>query len=136
MRHSASTSAGHAAHDLVEAVILDGAMIDLGPVALAQPDQHHFHQAAFDLAGEVGVRLDPAANQHVVGLEGMAVEVHRKPFGALRQTMTVSMLERIGQPSGLLGDAVRSSTCRCPSAVPPPWLPIAATMNGLAQQYE
>ncbi len=43
--------AGHAADDLIEAEILDRAVIDLRPLALAQPDQEHLHQSAFDLAG-------------------------------------------------------------------------------------
>ena len=70
--------AADALDDLAEGVILKRAVIDLGPVVIAQPDQHHLHQAAFDLAGEIGVRLDAAANQHVVGLEGLAVEIDRK----------------------------------------------------------
>ena len=49
-----------AANNLVEAVIWN-AVIDLRAVVLAQADQHHFHEAAFDVADEIGVRLDPAA---------------------------------------------------------------------------
>ena len=44
--------AGHAADDLVEAEVLDRAVIDLRPFALAQADQEHLHQAAFDRAGK------------------------------------------------------------------------------------
>ena len=72
-------------------------MIDLGPFVLAQADEHHLHQAAFDVADEARVRLDAVADQHVVGLEGVAVEVDGKP-SAVWPTTTVSMLERIGQP--------------------------------------
>ena len=35
------------------------------------------------------------------------------------------MLERIGQPTERFGDAVGSDQLRWPSAVPPPWLPMA-----------
>ena len=44
------------------------------------------------------MRFDPAADQHMVGLEGVAIEMDRKAFGVW-QTTTVSMLERIGQPT-------------------------------------
>ena len=105
---------GHAADDLVEAEVLDRAVIDLRPFAVAQPDQQHLHQAAFDRAGEAGVRLDAVADQHVIGLEGQAVEVDRKTLDLWCRrlaclgsgtaaphwpTTTVSMLERIGQPT-------------------------------------
>ena len=42
--------AGHAADDLGEAEVLDRAVIDLRPFAIAQPDQQHFHQSALDRA--------------------------------------------------------------------------------------
>ena len=89
---------GRAADDLVEAEILDRAVIDLRPLALAQPDQEHFHQSAFDRAGEAGMRLDAVADQHVIGLEGRPVKMDRKPFRR-PATTTVSMLDRIGQPT-------------------------------------
>ena len=42
------------------------------------------------------------------------------------------MLERIGQPTDAALMPYDSSTCRWPSAVPPPWLPIAGTSSGSA----
>ena len=42
------------------------------------------------------------------------------------------MLDRIGQPTSASVMPYDSTTRRCPSAVPPPWLPIAGTMNGRA----
>ncbi len=77
--------AGHAADDLLETEILDGAVVDLRPFAVAQADQEHFHQAAFDRAGKARVRLDAVANHDVVGFEGQAVEVDRKAFGGAAQ---------------------------------------------------
>ena len=58
-------------------------MIDFGSFVLAQADEHHLHQAAFDIADEIGVRLDPIADQHVVGAEGMAIEMDVETLGRL-----------------------------------------------------
>ena len=69
---------GHAANDPVEAEVADRAVIDRCPRAVAQADQQHFHQAAFDRADERGVRLDAIADQNMVGLEGQAVEMDRE----------------------------------------------------------
>ena len=74
-------------------------MIDRRPLGIAQADQKHFYQSAFDRAGETGVRLDAVADQHVVGLEGQAVEMDAETPLAPGTTTTVSMLERIGQPT-------------------------------------
>ena len=43
---------------------------------------------------------------------------------------TVSISERIGQPTAASVTPSSASSARWPSAVPPPWLPIAATTNG------
>ena len=72
---------GHAGNDLPEAEVLDGAMVDPGAVVFAQPDQHHLHEAAFDLAREERVGLYPIADHHVVGLVGLLVEMDREAFG-------------------------------------------------------
>jgi hypothetical protein len=69
-----------AADDLWKAVIVDGAVIDFRAVVLAQPDQHHLHQPAFDGSDKVGVRLDPSTDQHMVGFKGMPVKVNGKTF--------------------------------------------------------
>ena len=74
-------------------------VIDLGPFVLAQADEHHLHQAAFDVADEAGVRLDAAADQHVVGLEGVPVEVDGKAFGRLADDDRFHAGARIGQPT-------------------------------------
>ena len=98
MRHDSSTSPADAAHDLAEAVVVDRAVIDLGPLVLAQADEHHLHQAAFDVADEIGVRLDAAAD-HARGRP--RTHGDRNGPESLRlvwQTTTVSMLARIGQP--------------------------------------
>ena len=75
--------AGHAADDLAEAVVQDRPVIDLRPFVLAQADQHHLHQARFDIADEIRVRLDAADDQHVIGAEGVLVEMDRKAFRRL-----------------------------------------------------
>ena len=75
--------AGDAADDLPEAVVHDRPVIDLRPFVLAQADQHHLHQARFDVADEIRVRLDAADDEHVVGTESVLVEMHRKALGGL-----------------------------------------------------
>ena len=46
----------------------------------AQSDQHHLHEAAFYVADELSVGLDPVAHHDMVGAVGVFVEVHRKPL--------------------------------------------------------
>ena len=43
---------------------------------------------------------------------------------------TVSISDRIGQPTAASVTPSSAKRSRCPSGVPPPWLPIAATTNG------
>ena len=83
MRQRPKHFARHAADDLAETVVEDRPVIDGRPCALAQPDEHHLHQPAFDVADKLGVRLDAAADHHVVGLIGEAVEVDGEAFGRL-----------------------------------------------------
>ena len=64
---------GH--HDLDPTVVLDGAMIDFGPLVFAQTDQHHLVQARFDFADEPRVWFDSATDDDVVGLGGVFVEM-------------------------------------------------------------
>ena len=105
MRHLRQHLAGDAADDLPEAVVLNRAVIDLRAFVLAQADEHHLHQAAFDVADEAGVRLDAADDQHVVGLEGVLVEVDRKAFGRLADDDRLhARADRAA--AELLGDAV------------------------------
>ena len=52
----------------------------LGAAALAQPDHRHLHQAALDIADKERVGLDTIANDDVVGLEGVLVEIDRISF--------------------------------------------------------
>jgi len=75
--------AGDAADDLTEAVVHDGAVIDFCAFVLAQADEHHFHQARFDIADEIRMRLDAADDEHVIGAEGVLIEMHGKAFGGL-----------------------------------------------------
>ena len=65
----------HRLDDFSETVIEDRSMIDFGPVVLPQSDQHHLVQARLDLACKSGVRLDPARDDHVIALEGVAIEM-------------------------------------------------------------
>ena len=65
----------------MEAVVLDRPVVDRRPRALSQADEHHLHQPALDRADETGVRLDAVADQDVVGLEGVAIEVDGDSFG-------------------------------------------------------
>jgi len=51
---------------------------------------------------------------------------------ARRPSSTVSMLERIGQPTVCSVTPSWARTLICPSAVAPPWLPMAGTMKGRA----
>ena len=76
-------------------------MIYPRPVAFAQPDQEHLHQPAFDLSHhKTGVRLHAVADQHVIGLEGRPIKTNSKPSAA-RATTTVSVLDRMGQPTNV-----------------------------------
>ena len=73
--------AGDAAEDLAEAEILNGLVIDQRSGMFAQADEHHLHQAALDVADEPCVRFDPPAHEHVIGLRGVAIEMHRETLG-------------------------------------------------------
>ena len=77
--------------------------------------------------------LTRSQTTHVIGLEGVPVEVDGKALGRLADDDRLHAgADRAA--AELLGDAVRlRSPRRCPSAVPPPWLPMAGTMNGLAR---
>ena len=98
---------------------------------LAQADQHHLVQARFDLARESRVRLDAAGHDHVIALEGIAIEVHRE---SLRRPVDDDRLHRRADLGPVYSSVIPydSTIARCPSAVPPPWLPIAGMITGLA----
>ena len=48
-------------------------MVALGAGEFAEADGHHLEEAAFDIAGEIGVPLHAAHQHHAVALEGVAV---------------------------------------------------------------
>ena len=62
------------ADDAVEAVVDNGLVVQGRAFVLAQADEHHLVQAAFDFADKVGVWLDAANDGHVVGFERVLVE--------------------------------------------------------------
>jgi len=72
-------------------------MIDPRTVVLAQPDEHHLHQAALDLADEARMWLHTPTDHNMVRVKGVLVEMHGEASAAMHTT-TVSMLERIGHP--------------------------------------
>ncbi len=73
----------HAADNLSEAVIVDRPVVDFGAFVLAKSDEHHLHQAAFDIAHEPRVRLDAADHKHVIRLVRELVEMDRNALGRL-----------------------------------------------------
>ena len=99
-----------------------------GSLALAEADRQHLEQAALVTPGKRGVRLDPVEEDDPVGVEGVLVKVDGQAE-AVGPRVTVSISQRSGQPTELRSLRIRRAW-RWPSAVPPPWLPIAATMNG------
>ena len=96
--------AGGAADDLAEAIVLDRAMVDRRPRALPQADQEHLRQPALHVADEAGVRLDAVDDHDVIGLEGVTVEVDRKPLRSLADNHRLhagtdrAAEERLGDP--------------------------------------
>ena len=78
------------------------------------------------------MRLDAVADHHVIGLEGQAVEVDGKALGrAAHHDGFHARADRDSRPNASVMP-YDSSSRRCPSAVPPPWLPMAGTTNGSA----
>src|SRR5690606_20489455 len=98
--------ASDAVQDLAKRVILDCAMINQGAVVLAEPDEHHLHQTALDVAHKSGVRFDAAAHDHVLSPVRMTVEVDRKPFRRMADNFRLHARAN-GTPAELLGDPVR-----------------------------
>ena len=74
-RHFFPDRLPHNAYDLVEGMVDDSAVVNGGAFVLAEADEHHFHQAAFDLADEAGVGFDAVDDDHVVGFRGAFVEI-------------------------------------------------------------
>ena len=97
---------GHAVDDLLEAEVLDCAMVDFCPVAVSQSDQKHLHQPAFDGAGEARVWLHAVAHHHVIGLEGQAIEVDGKAFGGSAHHDRFHARSD-GAADGFFGNAIR-----------------------------
>ena len=99
---------------------------------LAEADDGHLRAAALDRPLEAGVRLDAVDREDAVGAGGVAVEVQRHAVGVRGDLDPVSIVARISAPIASSVMPSVSSIARCPSAVAPPWLPIAGTTNGSA----
>ncbi len=100
------------------------------PHLLAQADRDQLGEPALDRAIEAGVGLDPVDAEDGVGRGGVLVE----PAGDAVQGGAI--LDRLHGRAHRRADRVASVTPRWastpawPSAVAPPWLPIAGTMKG------
>lgn len=73
----------HRADDLKKAVVEDRSVIELRAFVLAESDQHHLVQPGLHRPDETRVRLDPAADDDVIALESMLVEVNRDALRSL-----------------------------------------------------
>ncbi len=80
-------------------------MIDASAIVLAQADEHHLHQAAFDIADEAGMRLDAVADDDVIGVEGVLIEVDGKALGGFADDHRVHAGPNRA-PAKRFGDAV------------------------------
>ena len=113
---------------------LDGPLgVDLRRAGLlAEADDGHLRAPALDRALERRVRLDPVDGQDAVGAGGVGVEVQRHAVGACgrRPRSPSSPGSRRRPTSSVMPSS--ASIARWPSAVAPPWLPIAGTTNGSA----
>ena len=63
----------HRPDHLLETHLVGVGVIALGAGELAEPDGHHLEQAAFDLAGKIGVPLHPADQHYAVAFKGVLV---------------------------------------------------------------
>ena len=99
------------AHDGVEGLFQQDAVVGQGAGVLAEADHHHLEQAALDGAVKAGVRLDAGHDADVVGLRGEAVEQDRIAFGRGAQR---DHLHRgaDGGADEFLGDAVAFEDAR------------------------
>ena len=77
----------------------------MAPSHLPRPISIIFISPLSIVAGEAGVRLDAAADQHVVGLEGEAVEMDREAFGRAGRRRPSPSWSGSGSRR-ILGDAV------------------------------
>jgi len=101
-------------------------MADVGALLLAHAQDDHLHQPAFAWAAESHVGFDAVDDNDPVSLAGVFVQVDRKPLSEVPIT-TVSMVARIGTPTTSSVMPMLTSMSRWPSAVEPPWLPMAGT---------
>ena len=93
------------ADDAVEAVVDNGLVVQGCAFVLAQADEHHLVQAAFDFADKVSVRLDAANDGNVVGFKGVFVE--KDGDAVLGRTHLDGFHGRLNGCAGVLfGDAV------------------------------
>jgi hypothetical protein len=91
---------------------------------LAEADGGHLQEAALDGGAEVRVGLDPVDEHHPVASEAI-LSMYTGTPRSVSPSSTTSMEDRIGAPQNSSGYAQDSRISTCPSAVAPPWLPIA-----------
>ena len=106
-------------------------VVERGAFELPEPDRRHLCEAALYGAGEHRVGLHSVHDDDVVGLRGGLRVEDREP--ELRVSERHHVHPRVDRTAAeVLGDAKRREEIGLPLAVPPPWLPIAGTMNGAA----
>ena len=103
---------------------------DVGTLLLAHADDDHLHEPAFAGAAKGDVRLDAVDHDDPVGYRprtgrgGPGTRWQEPPIS------TVSMLDRMGAPTVSSVMPMPTSMSRWPSAVAPPWLPMAGKRKG------
>ena len=106
-------------------------VVERGAFELPEPDGRHLCEAALDGAGEHRVGLHSVHDDDVVGLcGGLRVEDREAELRVGERHHVHPRVDRTA--AEVLGDAKRREEIGLPCAVPPPWLPIAGTMNGAA----
>ena len=66
--------APHGTNHVFEPLLVGVGVIALGAGKLAQADGHHFIEAAFDLAREIGVPLHASHQEHAIAIERVFVQ--------------------------------------------------------------
>ena len=97
--------ASHGANDVLQAEAVGVRVVTLGAGEFAQPDGHHFEQAAFDLAGEIGVPLDAAHQHDAIGFVSHAVHEGFDAVGGLAERDHFQLAHQRASHGGF-GDAV------------------------------
>ena len=93
------------ADDVFEAELVGVGVIALRAGELAEADRHHLEQAAFDLAGEIGVPLDAADEHDAVGFVGVPIHEGFDAVGGLAERDHFQLADHRAAHGGL-GDAV------------------------------